>query len=73
MTKGDGGLRDLCHSCEFDCQQMVLKTLIMTFTGKFVYMARHFILLRLNRLDLSIHREEWWFERAVSESRFPCN
>ena len=38
----------------------------MTSTGKFVYMADHFILLRLNPFGLGIDRERWWFERFVS-------
>ena len=32
-------------------------SLTMTFTGKFVYMAHHFILLRLNPFDLKVDRE----------------
>ena len=31
-------------------------SLTMAFTGKFVYMAHHFILLRLNPFDLSVDR-----------------
>ena len=38
----------------------------MAFTGKFVYMAHHFILLRLNPFDLRVDRERWWFEHSVS-------
>ena len=38
----------------------------MTFTGKFVYMAHHFILLRLNPLDLKVEREGWWFDHSIS-------
>ena len=38
----------------------------MAFTGKFVYMAHHFILLGLNPFDLRIDKEEWWFEHSVS-------
>ena len=41
-------------------------SLIMTFTGKFVSMAHHFNLLRLNPFDLRIDRERWWFEHPVS-------
>ena len=37
----------------------------MAFTGKFVYMAHHFILLRLNAFDLRVDREGWWFELCV--------
>ena len=36
----------------------------MTLTGKFVYMARHFILLWLNPIDLALGRERWWFEHS---------
>ena len=36
----------------------------MACTGKFVYMADHFILLRLNLIDLSADREGWWFEHS---------
>ena len=32
-------------------------SLSMAFTGKFVYMAHHFILLRLNPFDLRVDRE----------------
>ena len=67
----------LCHSFGFPCQQRFLKmfpgpvyllsedrgNLIMTFTGKFVYMAHHFL---LNPFGLSGDREEWWFEKSVS-------
>ena len=42
------------------------KSLTMTFTGKFVYMTHHFILLRLNPFGLGIDREGWWFEHSVS-------
>ena len=35
-------------------------------TGKFVYIAHHFILLRLNPFHLSVDREGWWFEHYVS-------
>ena len=37
----------------------------MTFTGKFVYIAQLFILLRLNPFDLRVDREEWWFKHCV--------
>ena len=33
---------------------------------KFVYMAHHFILLRLNPFDLRVDWEGWWFEHSVS-------
>ena len=39
-------------------------SLTMTFTGRFVWMAHHFILLWLNPFDLSVDREEWWFEHS---------
>ena len=41
-------------------------TLTMTFTGKFVYMAHHFIMLRLILFGLRVHREGWWFQHSVS-------
>ena len=40
--------------------------LTMAFTGKFVYIAHHFILLRFNSFELSADREEWWFDDSVS-------
>ena len=64
----------MCHNCRFPDQQRVLKmwlsplrgwcSLTMACTGKFVYMADHFILLRLNLIDLSADREGWWFEHS---------
>ena len=36
----------------------------MAFTGKFVYMADHSILLRLNPFDLRVDWEGWWFEHS---------
>ena len=36
----------------------------MAMTGKFVYMANHFILLRLNPFDLGVDREPQWFEHS---------
>ena len=41
-------------------------SLTMSLTGKFVYMAHHFILLQLNPFDLRVDREGWWFEHSVS-------
>ena len=38
-------------------------------TGKFVYMAHHFILLRLNPFGLRVDREGWWFEHSMSQLR----
>ena len=38
----------------------------MTFTGKFVYTAHHFILLWINAFDLRVDREGWWFEHCVT-------
>ena len=40
--------------------------LTMTFTGKFVCIAHHFILPRLNCFDRSVDREGWLFEHSVS-------
>ena len=42
-------------------------SLTMTSIGKFVYMAHHFILLRLNPFGLRIDREGWWFEHSMSK------
>ena len=39
-------------------------SLTVAFTGIFVYMAHHFILLWLNPFDLRVDREEWWFEHS---------
>ena len=41
-------------------------SLTMTSTGKFVYMAHHFIFLRLNSFGLRVDRKGWWFEHSVS-------
>ena len=41
-------------------------SLTVSLTGKFVYMAHHFILLRLNPFDLRVDWEGWWFEHSVS-------
>ena len=41
--------------------------LTMAFTGKFVYMAYHFILLRFNPFELRVGREGWWFEHSVTQ------
>ena len=38
----------------------------MAFTGNFVYMAHHLIMLRLNPFGLSVDREGWGFEHTVS-------
>ena len=32
----------------------------------YIYMAHHFILLRLNPFGLRIDRERWWFEHSMS-------
>ena len=40
------------------------------FTGKFVYMAHHFILLQLNLFDLRVDREGWWFEHCIMVAGF---
>ena len=44
-------------------------SLTIAFTGKFVYIAHHFILLRLNPFGLRFDREGWWFEHSVSYLR----
>ena len=33
----------------------------MTSTGKFLRLAHHFILLRLNLFGIGVDREGWWF------------
>ena len=38
----------------------------MALNGKLVYMAYHFILLRLNFLDIYVDREGWEFEKSLS-------
>ena len=38
--------------------------LTMTSTGKFVFMAHHFILLRVNPFGLRVDSEGWWFEQS---------
>ena len=40
-------------------------SLTMTFTAKFVSMAHHLLLLRINSFDLRIDRDGWWFEHSV--------
>ena len=40
--------------------------LTMTSTGKFVYMAHHFILLWLHPFSLRVDREGWWFKDSMS-------
>ena len=41
----------------------------MAFTDKFIYMAQHFILLRLNSFDIRVEGEGWQFEHSVSQLR----
>ena len=41
----------------------------MTSTGKFVYMAHHFILLQLNPFGAWVDSEGWWFEHSMSYLR----
>ena len=38
----------------------------MTFNGKFVHMAQHFIMLRLSQSELRADREGGWFDHSVS-------
>ena len=38
-------------------------------TGKFVYMAHHFIMLRLNSFSFIVDRERWYFEHSISQLR----
>ena len=44
-------------------------SLTPTSTGKFVYMAHHFILPRLNPFGLRVDSERWWFEHSMSQLR----
>ena len=41
-------------------------SLTTTFTGQFVYMAHHFLLLRINPFDLKVDEKGCWFEHSVS-------
>ena len=41
----------------------------MTFTGKFVHMAQHFIMLWLSQFELRADREGGWFDHSVSKLR----
>ena len=38
----------------------------MAFTGKFLYMAQHLLLLWLGSFELRVGREGWWFEQLSS-------
>ena len=38
----------------------------MTSAGKFVYIAHHFILLRISPFGFRVDREGWWFEHSLS-------
>ena len=38
----------------------------MTSAGKFVYIAHHFILLRISPFGLRVDRKGWWFEHSLS-------
>ena len=40
--------------------------LTVEFTGKFFYMAHHFIVLWHNPFVLRADRKRWWFEHSVS-------
>ena len=41
-------------------------SLTMTFIGKFVYLAHHFILLWPNHFGLRVDSKGWWFEHSMS-------
>ena len=41
-------------------------SLTTRFTGQFVYMAHHFILLRISPFDLKVDEKGFWFEHSVS-------
>ena len=42
-------------------------SLTMACTGQFLYVAHHFILLRLNPFDLRVDREGQWIEHSVPQ------
>ena len=79
----DGGLSTLCHSCGFFLSAEGAKNVswlwlsllqgwgsfTMAFTGESVYIAHHFILLRLNPFDLRADRKGSWFEDSASYFR----
>ena len=44
-------------------------SLTTTSTGKFVYMAHHFILLRNNPFGLRVDSGGWWFEHSMYKLR----
>ena len=76
----DGGLRTLCHSCRFPCQQRVLKT----FSGSGYLHSEDGVVWLWHRLvnlhilltifscygsiplALRVDREGWWFEHPMS-------
>ena len=37
----------------------------VTFTGKFVHMGVHIIMLWLNPFEIRFDREGWWFDHPV--------
>ena len=43
------------------------QSLAKAFTGKFVYMAYHFIWLQLNPFSLTVDRDGCWFDHSLSE------
>ena len=53
-------------SCPWLSSLRGCRSLTMALTGKFAYMAHHFILLRLNPFGLRVDREGWWFEHSMS-------
>ena len=44
----------------------------MASTDRFVYMAHHFILLRVKPFSLKVDRDGWLFEHCSHSSAFPC-
>ena len=83
LTRRDGGLSTLCHSCEVglsaEGNQNVLwpwlsllqgwDILAMTFTGKFVYVTHYFIFLLLNLFDITVDMVGWWFKYSILQLR----
>ena len=83
LINRDGCFSTICHSSKFSCQQRGAKnvswlwltplwgwsSLTVKFTGTFIYMVHHFILLWLNPFGLRGGREGWWFNHFMSVLR----
>ena len=42
------------------------KAIFISYLESYIYMAHHFIMLRLNPFGLRADRDGWWFEHSVS-------